>query len=266
MTAPAPAPLGGAVLPALARIQDGLVEAENLVNQIVTAAAQELDQLPGWVVGDSRTALADLQRTSVETIAQVRGWLATAGDPIALELAASGWIEEVGGPVSGLVPLGAAERPELGSSWTGDAAEAYLAVLPAQGTALEAIQATAGEARAALTGFANAIRAFWAAIDNAVLTAQAGLATAVGTAITGVGAIIGVLLALGTVAAFAATLGQEWSAFTTFTGDATNHSGELNVRVHDYAAFGSAEWPRSTTHLFADGSTSDGDGTDWHVG
>jgi uncharacterized protein YukE len=266
MTAPAPAPLGGAVLPVLARIQDGLVEAENLVNRIVTAAAHELDQLPGWLVGDSRTLLADLQRTAAEAIAQVRGWLATAGDPIALELAASGWIEEVGGPVSGLVPLGAAERPELNSSWTGDAAEAYVAVLPAQGTALEAIQDTAGDARAALTEFANAIRSFWAGIDNAILTAEAGLATAVGTAITGPGAILGVLFALGTVAACAVALGQEWSAFNTFTGDAANHGGELNTRVHDNAAFGNAEWPRSTTHLFADGSTSDGDDSDWHVG
>jgi hypothetical protein len=266
MTAPAPAPLDGAVLPVLARIQDGLVEAEGVVNQIITAAGQSLDQLPGWFVGDGRALLADLQRRCVETIAQIREWLATAGDPIALEFAASGWIEEVGGPVSGLVPLGAAERPELGSSWTGDAADAYLAVLPAQGTALGAIQATAGDVRSSLTEFANAIRAFWAAIDNAVLTAQAGFATAIGTALTGIGAIAGALLALGTVAALAATVSQEWNAFGAFTAEATNHSGDLDTQVHDNAAFGNAEWPRSTTRLFADGSIQDGDDTDWHVG
>jgi hypothetical protein len=139
-------------------------------------------------------------------------------------------------------------------------------VLPAQGTALGAIQATAGDVRSSLTEFANAIRAFWGAIDNAVLTAQAGFATAIGTALTGIGAIAGALLALGTVAALAATVSQEWNAFGAFTAEATNHSGDLDAQVHDNAAFGNAEWPRSTTRLFADGSIQDGDDTDWHVG
>jgi hypothetical protein len=265
MSAPAPAPVDG-VLEIVDAIRDGLVEAENLVAEIVTAGDQTLDQLPGWLVGDARTRIADLQRTAEETIAEVRAWLATAGDPIALELAAAGWDEAVGGPVSGLVQLGAGERPELSSSWTGDAAEAYLAVLPAQGTALEAIQATAADVRAALTDFATAIRAFWSEIDNAVTSALVGLVTAVSTALTGVGSIIGVLLALGTMAAFATSVGQARSGFTAFTAAATGQGGGLAARLHDDAGFGTARWPRSTTDLFADGSISDGDATDWHVG
>jgi hypothetical protein len=265
MSAPAPAPLDG-VLAIVVSIQDRVAEAENQVDQIVRNAEQFLDQLPGWVVGDTRTALADLQRVAAETIAQIRAWLATSGDPIALELAATGWIEEVAGPVSALVPLGAAERPELTSSWSGDAAEAYVAVLPAQGMALQAIQDTAGDVRMALTEFANAIRAFWSGIDNAVITAAVGLDAAVGAAATGVGAIFGVVLALGAIGACSTSIGQEIAAFGSLTAATTSQSGALVTRLHDNAGFGTTVWPRSTTDLFADGSITDGDPTDWHVG
>jgi uncharacterized protein YukE len=216
--------------------------------------------------GASFARFADLQRLSTETIAQVRSWLATAGDPIALELVATGWIEEVAGPVSALVPLGAAERPELTSSWSGDAAEAYVAVLPAQGTALQAIQDTAGDVRMVLTEFANAIRAFWSGIDNAVIAAGVGLDAAVGAAATGVGAIAGIVLAFGAIAACGTSIGQEIAALSSFTAAATSQSGALVTRLDNNAGFGDAVWPRSTTDLFSDGSITDGDPTDWHVG
>lgn len=259
-----PAPVDG-LLEILAGVRNGLLEVESMVDQIVTATNQTLDQLPGWLVGDARTALADLRRTSAETIAQIRAWLANAGDPIALELAAGGWDSEVAGPVSRLVDLGAAEREDLQASWTGDAAEAYLRVLPDQGRALQAVHEAAGEARMALIEFANAIRAFWAAIDVAVAAGLAGLVAAVGAALASPTGIGGVVLGIGAISGITTSVMQTFTGFQAFTAAATTHGGVLSARIKNEAGFGDALWPRSTTDPFVDASLSDGDDTDWHV-
>lgn len=240
--------------------------AEDLVDQIVTSTNQVLDQLPGWLVGNSRTALADLQRTITETIGQIRAWLSNAGDPVALELAAREWTGQVSDPLGQFVlPLGTAERPELSSAWTGNAAEAYLAVLPAQGTAVQTVQATAGEVQQMLIEFANAVRAFWAAIDVAVTAAIAGLAAAIGAAVTGPTGLGPAAFGFAAAGAFSTSVGATIAAFQGFTATATVTGNAILTRIDDNTGYGEGAWPRSTTDDFADGSVSDGDETDWQV-
>jgi hypothetical protein len=179
-------------------------------------------------------------------VAQLGGMLTAAGDPEALRAAGAGWIDDVGAPVSRLVGAASDDVLETDDRWTGAAADAYRATLPAQQKALAAIVATCLEVDATLGDLAAAITEFWIAIGTACLGLVLALAGALGTAATVVGAPAAAGIALAGVGALVAAGSSALSSLGDITTAATARGAALDRRLADSSAFPLGAWPRST--------------------
>jgi hypothetical protein len=249
----------------LSDIEDEIRKAEGTVLAIARGVSAVLDQLPGYAVDDVRVSMADLQRLFAQETAKLRELLAYAGDDTALLAAGSTWSSRIGGGAADLAGHSTLNGVRADDHWTGIAAEAYRNTLPAQEKALTAIKAAADEIDATLTEFANAILIFWTSIYRSLIALGFGLATAATAAFTGVGSGLGLALAVATVVVFGTEISSAVGAFTDLVTNAETRSGELDRRLSNDVAFPSGAWPRSTTPITGDGSTTDGDDTDWRL-
>lgn len=235
---------GGATAPA--GVRTALDEAAGHVDTICGAVEAVLDGLPDGLAAAARAEVADLRRSFTGVVAQLGGMLAAAGDPDALRAAGAAWIDDVGAPVSRLVGVATDNVLETDDHWTGAAADAYRATLPAQQTALAAIVATCHEVDATLGDLAAAITDFWIAIGTACLGLVLALAGALGSAATVVGAPAAAGLALAGVGALIAAGSSALSSLSTITTTATARGAALDRRLADSSAFPLGAWPRST--------------------
>lgn len=235
---------GAATVPA--RVRTALEEAAGHVDGICGAVEAVLDGLPDGLAAVARAEVADLRRSFTGVVAQLGGMLAAAGDPDALRVVGAAWIDDVGAPVSRLVGVASDNVMETDDHWTGVAADAYRATLPAQQTALAAIVATCLEVDATLGDLAAAITDFWIAIGTACLGLVLALAGALGSAATVVGAPAAAGIALAGVGALIAAGSSALSSLSAITTTATARGAALDRRLADSSAFPLGAWPRST--------------------
>jgi hypothetical protein len=227
-------------------VRTALDDAAGHVDGICGAVGAALDGLPAGLALDARAQVADLRQAFTGVVAQLGGMLTTAGDPEALRAAGAGWIDDIGGPVSLLVGAASDDVLETDDRWTGAAADAYRATLPAQQAALAAIVATCLEVDAALGDLAAAITEFWIAIGTACLGLVLALAGALGSAATVVGAPAAAGIALAGVGALVAAGSSALSSLGDITTAARARSAALDRRLADSSAFPLGAWPRST--------------------
>jgi hypothetical protein len=182
------------------------------------------------------------------------------GDSDRLREVSNKWATEVGDKATEISGDIALQKLKANIEWTGRAAEAYKALVPAQGSGLTSVKLLAMQIRTSLNSLANAIENFWIAIKVAVAAFIVGAVGAIAAAATAVGAA----LAIGALA-FAAgvsigLVGTAVAAMTSFTQTIHTEQIAIKQRVTDLGD----KWSRSDQDL-SDGSVSDGDASDWKV-
>jgi hypothetical protein len=224
-------------------------EAARHVDAISRAAEAVLAGLPAQATTDARIEVADLRQACRALKQQLGGMLVAAGDPAGLRATGDRWITDVGAPVSSLVAVASDAVLQTDDHWTGAAADAYRATLPAQQAALAAIVTTCQDVDVTLGELASAITAFWIAIGAACLGLVVALAGALGTAATAVGAPAAAGIALAGVGALVVAGDEALSSLTEITASTASRSVALRRRLADSTAFPLGAWPRSTTGL-----------------
>jgi hypothetical protein len=242
----------------LDRVRRALDEAAAHVDGIAGAVEAALAAVPADAAAAARAEVADLRRAFTGVGAQLGAMLAAAGDPAGLRATGAAWTTAIGAPVSRLVGVASDDVSETDDRWTGAAADAYRATLPAQQTALAAVVVTCLEIDATLGELAAAITDFWIAIGTACLGLVLALAGALGSAATVVGAPAAAGISLAGVGALVAAGSSALSSLSDITAATAARGAALERRLADSTAFPLGRWPRSTTGVGTDAR-------DWRV-
>lgn len=247
-------PAGAAAAIAEVRLRSGSVAAGVEALLAVAAVVPDAAELP--------TLTAHLRELASAVVTGIRELVAQAGDPDGLRAAGTAWSAGIGSPAGGLAGVLSADHLRADDHWTGIAADAYRTTLGPQSAALAAVGAAGSDLHAVLHDLAESISTFWTSVAVEMAVLDVTLLAAAVTAATGVGAPVGVGAAVAALAAFAATLAATLFHLQSLTRDARSRAALVARRVADDVAFPRGAWPRSTTDL-ADGSVTDGDGSDW---
>lgn len=246
-------------------VRGGFDQAADLVNGVLTGTRTVLAQLPPDVVDGVLDDLARLERSFADATAQLGELLSSGGDPAALRAAGTAWAGEIGGPAGRLAGLATLDATAADDHWSGAAATAYRNALPPQQAALTAIKTAGDEVDATLVDLGNAIMKFWINVALAFASLVAALLASAAGAATVVGAPLAVAACIASVGVFATALTGLINALTELTNDIHKRAHELDRRLENDTAFRGGAWPASTS-VSGDGSITDGDDTDWHLG
>ncbi|GAA2333470.1 hypothetical protein GCM10009854_06120 [Saccharopolyspora halophila] len=182
------------------------------------------------------------------------------GDPDRLREVSDQWATAVGdklGDIAGDINL---QRLKANIEWSGPAAEAYKALVPAQSDGLTSIKDVAMQLRTSLNSLANAIDAFLLAISVAFGVFIVGAVGAIAAACT----VVGTPAAIAAIATAAGvSIGLVTTAIISMNSFADTIETEQTGIKQKVTDLGDT-WSRST-HDLGDGSVSDGDRTEWSV-
>jgi prepilin-type processing-associated H-X9-DG protein len=149
-------------------------------------------------------------------------------------------------------------------TWQGKAADAYLGADAAQSVATERLAAAGAATADALVGGAEAAGAFFVALLLLLASGAAQLSIAA-DAVRSVIRLPAALSALGTaIDIFGGLNGLLDATRASFRRRATDVQA-ISGTLLDVAVFPDGMWPRSGNALYADGSVTDGDPSDWSV-
>lgn len=164
------------------------------------------------------------------------------GSPTALWETADAWNIHVGAPVSAHAQTADTIILGVDNYWTGDAADAYQQMLPAQKAALEKIRTLTVGVTTALDNVAKSILVFLAALIGAIAALVTGIIGALASTATIAGIPAGILIACGAAltacAAFIA--GAE-----RLKGDCSSANTTLRQHIADNTAFYQGRWPEA---------------------
>jgi hypothetical protein len=250
--------------------REKLAEVEGLMNEVSTHVSSLFHRCnramyfmpPGVSVGMS-ASLNKLNELIAKFFEEMTKILLNPGWPFGLLSAGDDWTDKVGGTLSELSGKLGPDQMKIDNYWTGRAADAYAAVIPAQQKTLDAIKTITDSIDSNLTKTALGVFALWAGIILAVVSYVAelvGEATAAATVVGAPGAAAGAGVSTVKVIALVAAC---VALFVTFVGTIIDAVTSLNQTLHNGGAFPGGTWPQATTREFNDGSLSDGDTTDW---
>ncbi|MGH4019494.1 MAG: hypothetical protein ACRDT0_09715 [Pseudonocardiaceae bacterium] len=169
------------------------------------------------------------------------------------------WADSIGnvlGDIAGTISL---DKLRTNIEWTGSAAEAYRATVPAQGEALTGLKDLAIEMRTSLDSLAESIDNFWLAMKIAFV----GFVVAIVAAIVAAATVVGIPAAIGAVlAAVAACVGLIAAtivALDSHIDTIQNQQTTIQQGIRDVGD----EWSQTNVGAMSDASVTDGDGSDW---
>ncbi len=171
------------------------------------------------------------------------------------------WVTSIGNVLGDIADTLSLDKLRTNFEWTGSAAEAYKATVPAQGKGLNDLKDLAVEMRGSLDSLANSIDGFWLAMKIVFvgLLVALGIAIAGALSVVGIPAAIGVILvaAAAAITAVAATI----TALNSHVDTIETEQATIRQKVHDVGA----EWSRSNIAAMSDASVTDGDASDWRI-
>ena len=251
----------------LARVEYTLEKVKDVIRRILVNCKRWLPWL-GGTAGPLARLIAAVGRLLEQMVREIGHFLTRPGDPVTLWTTGVRWTTEVGARVGNRAGTFTTDFLHSDDRWQGPAARGYERALPPQQAALGKTQAVAAKIGDSLHEVALAIGTFWLAVAAATAVLLADLIVAAAATATIVGAAPG-------AAAAGASLGRYVAAFSalalglgTFLNVTLRAQGGLVQQLSDNATFPgppAGHWPASTTAAFADGSMSDGDGTDWRL-
>lgn len=186
-------------------------EIEKAIKDFYDAVNWVLQKIPEslqYLIKPAIDGMRRLGKLITEFWEQANKLLAQAGDSDKLEAHAEALFTKVAKPLGEIAGNVAIDKLETNTAWTGSGAEAYKAIVPAQGGGLEDLRDFANELGNTLKEVANGIENFWLAIALAYGALVVAIIGAIAEACTGVGIVL-------SVATVAAGIGVALGAATT---------------------------------------------------
>jgi hypothetical protein len=213
---------------------------------------------------DMKSAIAFAGRTitrqsqfAMNTI-QTRAARARVVTPTALQKAAEDWRRILGD--ASTMAEGIRTKDAVGSHWSGDAFNKYVAEKPLQSAAAKRVGAIAKVTATALEAVADAERTRLQNEIIATIALVGALALAVLASSTGPVAVAGAVFA---VASYLATV---WANDADFQAKCKSLAGDLTSEENDKGDFGDDLWPKAVAANFRKATPEDDDISDWDVG
>lgn len=181
------------------------------------------------------------------------------GNSERLREAGARWAEDIGNVLGDLAATISLDKLRTNIEWTGRAAEAYRATVPAQGEALTGLKDLAIEMRTSLDSLAESIDNFWLAIKVAFVAFLVAIVGAIVAAATVVGIPAAIAAILAAVATCLGLIIATIVALDSHLDTIQNQQTAIRQGIHDIGS----EWSRSNIAALSDASVADGDGSDW---
>jgi hypothetical protein len=183
------------------------------------------------------------------------------GDSDRLKEVGGQWATRVGDVAADIAGTIGPERLRTNIEWTGRAAEAYRATVPAQVSGLNDVEDLADQMRSSLNDLANSIDALWMAVGFALAGFVVGIVAAIAAAIT----------VVGLPAAVAALMAAAGAALALISATIIALNSHLDIIESEQAAIVQAmrdvgtRWAVADFRTMSDASVTDGDGSDWRI-
>ncbi|MCA1189405.1 MULTISPECIES: WXG100 family type VII secretion target [unclassified Saccharopolyspora] len=242
-----------------------LTEVQEMMQKLYDGVNQLLSWVPEafmHLIEPIKKGMEEIVKLHKQMFDQIMQTVERAGSPGLLRAASQQWADLVAeklGTVAGDLKL---DKHRTNIEWEGRAAEAYKALVPGQADAVNGTKSAADKMVTALDTLANAVEMFWISIGIAVVTFLGGLATAIAGCIGVVTAPPG--LAFG-VSVGVAAIGLATAAFSAFIGAIQPINSQMKSAQKTIDELG-GKWatPENGVDL-SDGSSSDGDESNWEA-
>jgi hypothetical protein len=252
-----------AVNPLVRQADEKTKDIDSKIKDFFDKVNDVLSWVPGFLshlIEPIKQGLDQLRQKLQEFWDRVNQLFEQPGNSDRLKEVGNQWVDGVGNPAGDIAGDIALTQLKANVEWTGRAAEAYKALVPAQGNGLNSIKLLANQIKSSLTSLANSIDSFWTAMTCALV----GFAVAIVGAIVAACTVVGIPAAIGVIiTAVGACLALITVAVTSLQSHVHTIEAEqatLKQKVHDLGT----TWSKSSTEI-SDGSVSDGDPSDWRV-
>lgn len=161
-------------------VEEGIQDFFDTVNGVLEWVPDALSHLIDPIIEGMNAVAAKVD----EWWTEIGDFLDNTGSPDKLEEHAEKWKEEIAklcGDIAGDVDM---SKLSTNTEWTGSGAEAYKAVVPPQGAALNGMKGAANTIAATLKDLANGIENFWIAFGIAAASLLVAIAAAIVEACT----------------------------------------------------------------------------------
>jgi len=183
------------------------------------------------------------------------------GSPSRLHTVAAQWTNQVAASLADIGCTIAPDQLRTSIEWSGRAADAYAATVPAQVSGLTAAKDIAIQMQSSLDNLANSVETFWLTIKIAFVTFIVGAITAIVAAATVVG-LPTAITALAT--AVEVSIGVIAAAVIAVTGHVNAIEAEQAAITQKIIDLGT-RWSTSDIGTMSDASVADGDASNWRV-
>ncbi|AHI00450.1 hypothetical protein GCM10010174_64620 [Kutzneria viridogrisea] len=248
----------------IAEVDEKLREIERDVQRFFDAVNEVLSWVPDFLsdlIEPIRRGIEGLNQKLREFWDRINQMLTQRGDSDRLKQAGDAWVDQVGNPAGDLAGSLSLDKLRTTVDWSGRAAEAYKASVPAQVSGLGGIKDLANQMKSSLVNLANAIDNFWLAIKAALVVFAVGAVAAIATACT----VVGLPAAIAAIAtAVGVSVGLVVTAVTSMqslTQTIAVEQGNLKQKIHDDLG----SWARTNTEVLGHASVNDPSGMNWHV-
>lgn len=181
------------------------------------------------------------------------------GNADRLREAGAAWANSIGNPLGDIAGNISLENHKTNIEWTGRAAEAYKALVPAQEEALSGLKDMAIKMRTSLDDMAESIEDFWQAIVIALVSFAIGAAGAIASAFGVVTIPAGIVVLLGAVGVGLTFIFQAVQAIDSHMDVIRDQQTAIQQGLHDVGT----TWEQSNITAMSDASVTDGDASDW---
>lgn len=181
------------------------------------------------------------------------------GDADRLRQAGVAWADSIGNPLGDTAGDISLENHKTNIEWTGRAAEAYKALVPAQEEALSGLKDIAITMRTSLDDMAESIEDFWQAIVMAFVSFIVGAVAAIASAFGVVTIPAGIAVLLGAVGVGLALIFQAVQAIDSHMDVIRDQQTAVQQGLRDVGT----KWEQSNIAAMSDASVTDGDASDW---
>lgn len=200
----------------------------------------------------------DAEKRKSEFRQRLARWFQQPGDAESLRSKGESWATQVGDPLGAIAGKMSMINLRTYTEWTGPAAEAYKAIVPAQGAALGDLKGLAQQVRTSMDNLANALDSFYLSVEVALAVAVVGITGAIVGAATIVGALPAIAALLTTLGVVIGLITTIITSMNSFLDTIEIQQTALRQKIHDVGS----TWPKSS-HDIGDGGVTDGDRSEW---
>lgn len=247
---------------AVAEAEDKVQELDEKVRRFFEVVNDTISWVP-WpaseLIGPIEDGMEKLTQEMQKFWDEVNQIFEERGNADRLRQAGVAWADSIGNPLGDIAGNISLENHKTNIEWTGRAAEAYKALVPAQEESLSALKDIAIKMRTSLDDMAESIEDFWQAIVLALVSFIVGAVAAIASAFGVVTIPAGIAVLLGAVGVGLTFIFQAVQAIDSHMDVIRDQQTAVQQGLHDLGT----KWEQSNITAMSDASVADGDPSDW---